>query len=120
MPDRILLAACLAGILSAMPAQAQSTGCFSSTPDACQFGFYDMGYVVNYFAFQNGLVPEFDEIGEPPRYSICVNTCAATFEASFVACLGIPDGEQTGPQARHACIAAAESALNSCMAGCNE
>lgn len=119
MRKKLIALTCLTAAGIAVPAIAQEQSCFSSTPDACQFGFYDHQYVINYFASQNGFQPIANEIGEPPVYPVCVSTCATEFESRYAACQAIPNGETSGAQAREACIDAAESWLNACMAGCN-
>ena len=118
MRNKLIALACLTAVGIAVPAIAQQQSCFSSTPDACQFGFYDNQYVINYFASQNGFQPIANEIGESPVYPTCVAACATAHDVRIAACLAIPDGEASGPQARNACITDAERRLNNCMANC--
>lgn len=119
MRNKLFALACLTAVGVAGPAIAQQQSCYSSTPDACQFGFYDFQYVINYFAHQNGFEPIAAQVGEEPNYGICVASCAGEYASRYSACIAIPDDENAGPQARNACITAAENWLTSCMANCN-
>lgn len=100
--------------------EGANASCYSLTPDACQFGFYNTNSVIGYFAAQHGFTPENEwiEDGETPDFGYCVNSCAATYNSQYASCLNIPEDPNTGNQAKNSCIAAAETALSQCMSQC--